>query len=168
MSVVACKIYKDRYEIASDSIAVWGWSQTKGKEIDLVKLIEDNGLIIGYSGPSSEMEMMRIFVKSHKPSEENPEAILDFMDEFVNWMKKKTDNDHSSIKGAFIIGMSAKVFQFNCWNVGRVLTYSAIGAGMDYANTALYLGHDVEKAVEVATELSIYCEKPIIKKVKKF
>ena len=168
MSVVACKIYKDRYEMASDSIIVWGWTQDKGKNLDMVKLIECNDLIIGSSGLSSEIEMMRMFVKNHRPIQEDGESILNFMDEFVNWMKKKTDDDHNSIKNSFIIGMKVKVFQFNCWNVCEVLTHTAIGAGMDYASTALYLGHDVEKAVEVATELSIYCEKPIIKKVKKF
>lgn len=32
---------------------------------------------------------------------------------------------------------------------------------MDFALAALHLGHTAEEAVEVATELSIYCEKPV-------
>ena len=168
MSVVACKVYNDRYEIASDSIIVFGYSQIKGKNMDLVKLIEGNGVIIGYSGISAELEMMRIFLKNHHPKEESTEAILDFVEEFVQFMKKKTDSEYRKFYGVMLIGLDNKVFYFNDWCATIVTEYCAIGAGMDYANTALYLDHTVEKAVEVATELSIYCEKPIVKKVRKF
>lgn len=37
----------------------------------------------------------------------------------------------------------------------------AIGWGFDFALAALYLGHPVQKAVETAIELSVYCEGPI-------
>ena len=43
-----------------------------------------------------------------------------------------------------------------------IITYEAIGAGLDYALAALYLGHTVEDSVKTACELSVYCEQPII------
>ncbi len=47
--------------------------------------------------------------------------------------------------------------------ITEVTTYEAIGVGTRYALSALCLGHSVEEAIEVACELSIYCEKPVIK-----
>jgi ATP-dependent protease HslVU (ClpYQ) peptidase subunit len=166
MSVVACRVYEDRYEIASDSITVTGWTQSKGNNTDACKLLENEDLIIGFSGLSSEFELMRVFVKSHKPSNESKEAVLDFMNEFGTWMRKKTDGDHTCVDGAYIIGLKNKVYAFIYWNIEEIIDYYAVGAGRDFAMSALYLGHDVERSCDVATELSI-CEKPIIKKVRK-
>ena len=47
------------------------------------------------------------------------------------------------------------------WAIGRVADFEAIGAGMDFALAALYLGHSVTEAVETAIELSVYCENPV-------
>jgi len=46
--------------------------------------------------------------------------------------------------------------------VQRVEKFEAIGAGSDFALAALFLGKDSREAVEVACQLSIYCEEPII------
>lgn len=45
--------------------------------------------------------------------------------------------------------------------VDEILKYHAIGAGMDYALAALYLGATAVQSIETACELSIYCEYPI-------
>lgn len=46
--------------------------------------------------------------------------------------------------------------------VNKVKNYDAIGAGMDFANAALYLGHNPKEAVEVACKLSCFVSEPII------
>lgn len=44
MSVVACRVYEDRIEIASDSIILSGWTQEKQKDF-YSKLVEVNRMI---------------------------------------------------------------------------------------------------------------------------
>lgn len=61
-----------------------------------------------------------------------------------------------------MIGFSGLVYTVESWHVDRITTYMAIGAGMDFALAALYLGKTAKKAVETAIELSIYCEAPIL------
>lgn len=105
---------------------------------------------------------MRLFLKSHAPATADENGILDFLSEFSDWKKKKTENADIT-ETDYLIGIQGKVFHVNNgWGISEILDYFAIGAGRDYAMTALYLGESTKKAVEVATELSIYCEKPII------
>ena len=70
---------------------------------------------------------------------------------------------NSLIQCDYIIIYQGRAFYINGFFVDEIRTYQATGAGMDYALSALYLGHGVEKAVETACELSIYCEQPIKK-----
>jgi ATP-dependent protease HslVU (ClpYQ) peptidase subunit len=160
MSVVACKITDTGYEIAADSITVRGITQTKN-QTDHVKLYETNGMVIGGVGSAEENSLMRLFAETHRPSGADEYSILDFLSEFVEWKKKKTDNNNS-FRNSFMIGFQGCVFTAEQWHVHKVNTYMAIGAGMSYALAALYLGHSAEKAVETAIELSTQCEAPIL------
>jgi hypothetical protein len=45
--------------------------------------------------------------------------------------------------------------------VHEVFDFISIGAGEDFANAALYLGHTPKEAVKVACELSCYVCEPI-------
>jgi hypothetical protein len=44
----------------------------------------------------------------------------------------------------------------------EIKDYTAAGAGEDFANAALYLGHSPREAVKVACDLSCYVCEPII------
>jgi ATP-dependent protease HslVU (ClpYQ) peptidase subunit len=160
MSVVACKINENGYEIAADSITVRGITQTKS-QTDHVKLYEANEMVIGGVGSAEENSLMRLFAETHRPSSSEEYALLEFISEFVEWKKRKTD-DKTSLRNAFIIGYQGNVFVVEQWHVHKVNSYMAIGAGMSYALAALYLGHSAEKAVETAIELSTMCEEPIL------
>ena len=46
--------------------------------------------------------------------------------------------------------------------VHEISDYIAIGAGEQFANAALYLGHTPKEAVKVACDLSCYVSEPII------
>ena len=87
--------------------------------------------------------------------------MLEFISEFIEWKKRKTD-DKASFRNSFIIGFQGTVFAIEHWHVHKINSYMAIGAGMSYAMAALYLGHSAEKAVETAIELSTMCEEPIL------
>jgi ATP-dependent protease HslVU (ClpYQ) peptidase subunit len=61
----------------------------------------------------------------------------------------------------FIVVHKGKAFFLGGYFVREINDYYAIGAGMDYALAALYLGASVEKAIKTACELSIFCEGPV-------
>ena len=160
MSVVACKINENGYEIAADSITIRGSTQTKGQTTDQVKLFEANEMVIGGVGTAEENSLMRLFAETHRPVAADELALLEFLSEFSEWKKKKTDSN--VIKNSYLVGFQDNVFHVEQWYVSKVKTYMAIGAGMNFALAALYLGHSAKKAIETAIELSIFCESPII------
>jgi len=166
MSVVCVKVYDDRIEIASDSISVKEGTQNKGADRKYSKLFQIRDLIIGSIGHCAESALMRSFCSTTQPESASEERITEFIKSFVEWKKKITDK-FELLDDYFIIFQGKVFFVENSFFITEVITFDAIGAGRDYALAALYLGHDVEKAVEVATELSIYCEKPIKKLVVK-
>lgn len=164
MSIVACKITKDGYEIAADSISVRGSTQTKNNT-NRSKLVEVNNMVIGSVGLAEESSLLQIFAKTHQPAAATEEGLLEFWSEFSEWKKKRTDR--SSIENAYFIGIDGVVFYLHHWLITSVSSYEAIGAGMDFALAALHLGHSSEAAVETAIELSIYCESPVQVIIKK-
>ena len=160
MSVVACRIKSNGFEIAADSITVRGQTQTKGQTTDHVKLYETNEMVIGTVGSAEENSLFRLFAETHRPSGSDEYSMLEFILEFSEWKKRKTDN--SAIRNAYLIGFQQNVFSVEQWLVEKVKSYMAIGAGMSYALAALHLGHSAKEAVETAIELSIYCESPVL------
>lgn len=165
MSVVACRVNESGYEIAADSITVRGYTQSRGKNSSHSKLFEINEIVIGAVGLAEETSLLRLFATTHKPAAANELALLEFFSEFSGWKGKRINN--SQIENSYLIGFNNKVFAIHQWFIKEVITYEAIGAGMDFALAALYLGHSAEKSIETAIELSILCEAPIqvIKKV---
>ena len=159
MSVVACKILPNGYEIASDSISVRFWTQSKGGNTKFSKLFEVNDVVVGSVGYAEESSLLQMYCATRKPSEATEPAILEFFSEFSSWKKKKAEK--SGLDNAYLVGFNGKVFSINGWFIQEVLKYEAIGAGMDFALAALYLDNSAHDAVKVACELSIYCEEPI-------
>lgn len=161
MSVVAVrKIENGGFEIAADSICVRYATQSKGDRTNLSKLVEVNEVIIGGVGYAEESSLLMMYCETRKPASATELAILSFLGEFSEWKNNKTGKYLGG--NEYFIGFGGKVFHVNGWQIDEVKTFEAIGAGMDYALTALHLGHSVESAVKVAIELSIYCEGPII------
>lgn len=161
MSIVCCKVEKDTIVIASDSIAVRGYTQSKGDNGSQSKLFKVNGMVIGGVGMAEETSLLRIFAQTRKPKGPSEDDLLVFMSEFAGWKNKKTGT--YKLSNVYIICYSGTVFSAEGFYIEEITGYQAIGAGMDYALAAMYLGGTVEKAVETACELSVYCEKPIIK-----
>jgi ATP-dependent protease HslVU (ClpYQ) peptidase subunit len=156
MSVVAVKVTNKKITIGADSIIAFGWTQEKDK---LAKLEEVNGMIIGSVGVAQEGALFRVFCRTRKPRAADVESIVDFMSDFQDWLKNKIDD--STIENGYILVFDKKVFNIEGFYVKEVTDYTAIGAGADFSLTCLALGHDVEKAIEIACHFSIYCEKPV-------
>lgn len=158
MSVVCCRLTDSHIEIACDSIMVQGITQDKCRD-NYSKLAQVNQLVIGSVGIAAESGLMYVFAETHKPSTPNESSILNFVTEFCEWKKNKTGE--FKLENHYLIIYDKKVFCIENFFIKEIITYEAIGAGRDYALAALYLGNNVEQALNVACELCIYCEKPI-------
>lgn len=158
MSVVACKVSEKKIEIASDSIKVYGWTKNKSDN-EHSKLVHTNGIIVGSTGLCEESGLFKIFCSTRTPKSSTSEDIMLFMSEFAEWKKQKINK--FSIENDYIILYGKNAFYVNGFFVEEILTFEAIGAGRDYALSALLLGNTPRRAVEVACDLSIYCSEPI-------
>ena len=156
MSVVAVKVTKNKITIGADSILVSGWTQEKDK---LAKLNKANGIIIGDVGDAQEGALFLLFCKTRKPREASVDAIVEFMSEFQDWMNNKTGE--SKLSNQYILIIEKKAFMIEGFFIKEVTDYTAIGAGMDFALSALYLGNSVKESIKAACHLSVYCEEPI-------
>ena len=158
MSIVAVKVTDKCIELASDSIMVKGYTQSRSIN-KYSKLIKVNDMFIGSVGTAEESSLLWVFANTRRPEQATEASLLTFLSEFVDWKNSKINK--ASLENEYIFVIGSKVFQVEHFFIEEVLEYAAIGAGMDYALTALYLGFSVERAVETACELSVYCEKPI-------
>ena len=116
-------------------------------------------MIIGSVGVAQEGALFRVFCRTRKPRAADVESIVDFMSDFQDWLKNKIDD--STIENGYILVFDKKVFNIEGFYVKEVTDYTAIGAGMDFALAALYLGNSVEESIKAACHLSVYCEEPV-------
>jgi ATP-dependent protease HslVU (ClpYQ) peptidase subunit len=156
MSVVAVKVKKDKIVIGADSILVSGWTQEKDK---LAKLNKVNGMVIGDVGDAQEGGLFLVYCKTRKPREASVDALVEFMSEFQDWMNNKIGE--TKLTNQYVIILDKKAFMMEGFFIKEVTDYTAIGAGMDFALSALYLGNSVKEAIKASCHLSVYCEEPI-------
>lgn len=163
MSVVAARKYHDHLFFASDSIRVSGFFRKETVRVaghEQGKLFEVNGLIIGSVGYIMELNFMQLFARNHKPAAATAEAVLDFMIEFYGWAKAK-DGEFGK-RNEYLIGMEQEIFRVvDTYLVEKINEFSAIGAGEDFALTAMYLDKNPEEAVKIANELCVFCSEPV-------
>lgn len=159
MSVIAGKVYNDKIVIAADSIIVKGWSK---RNSGFGKLININDMIIGGTGTAEEMSLFFRFAQTHKPETATEKDILTFITEFASW-KHTNYNDNSFLKNTYLIAYDGHLFEIENMFINEIKDFMAIGAGEDYANAALYLGHSPEEAVKVACELCCFVSEPVVK-----
>ena len=157
MSVVAVKVTDKKIIIGADSILAYGWTQEKNK---LAKIDEVNGMIIGSVGSAQEGALIRMYAKTRTPRSADCESIVNFLSEFHGWMKEKVGGD-AELENDHIIVFKKKAFSTNGYYVKEVFDYDAIGAGRDFALSALYLDKSCKESIKAACHLSVYCEEPI-------
>lgn len=158
MSVVAIKVTSDSIEIAADSIGVQGTTQEKDPGNKIFKIRE--GLILGSCGTSAMGLLMREHLTFHEPKENTLWGWLACVKAFIkNCKELGTDLDPDS--NAFLVICDGRAWYSYGLHVKEVTTFHAIGAGADFALTALHLGQNATQAVNVACELCTQCERPI-------
>lgn len=166
MSVVVCKVYKDRIEMASDSIVVRGWTKMNNAQNKVVKLMKYNDMIIGGCGLAEELSLFFNYMKTHTIENIDEKSVLDFVIEFKRWKGDLTGNN--SFENPYIIAYQGKVFGIHNMLVFPIEDYYAIGAGEDYASGALFMGASPREAVKAACELcAMVCEPIVVESILK-
>lgn len=159
MSVVAVRKYPKKIVIGADSIRVsFGSSQEKDKLCKLYRIGKE--MIMGMVGDCAVGSLFREFLSNHAPKANDEHSYIELLAEFQSYLKN-LDRDLNLKNNSFIIVRRGRVFFIDNFFVREIRDFYAMGAGMDFANAALYLGADVRKAIKTACELSIYCEAPI-------
>ncbi len=159
MSVVAVRKENGRITIGADSIRISGWgTQEKDKLAKLFRVSKE--MLLGAVGNCATSSLFRNFLENHLPKINDEYGWTLLMKEFAGYLSevKSAPKFEDSI---FIAVYRSKIFFLGGYFVREVKDYYAIGAGMDYALAALYLGASVEKAIRTACELSIFCEGPV-------
>jgi len=158
MSVVAVKVEKTKITIGADSIRLFGLTQEKDK---LAKLsVINKEMVLGAVGDSATNSLFKDFLENHLPKTNNEAGWTMLIRDFANFLCE-LKNAPKFESSNFLIVYRHKVFLVSGYFIREVNDYYAIGAGMDYALAALYLGASVEKAIKAACHLSILCEEPI-------
>jgi ATP-dependent protease HslVU (ClpYQ) peptidase subunit len=164
MSVVCAKVYNDKIVVAADSIVTYGWSKnTKG---DFSKLTRVNDMIIGTSGSVTEGGLMWQYMRTHKPATASTSDVLDFLTEFSRWKNDLTQN--AEVANEYLLAFNGKLFTAEGMFPYEVKTFASIGAGMDFGNAAMHLGHTPREAVKVACDLCCFVAEPILEEVMLF
>ena len=158
MSVVAVKVYDDKIQIAADSIVCRG--DSKRVDDNFTKLVNINDMIIGCCGSCEEASLLYHYAETHKPLSTSEKDILAFIIEFSKWKNDLVGSP--SINNEYVIVFDGHAFIVVSMFVNEVKTYAAIGAGLDFANAALYLEHSPKESVKVACALFCYVAEPII------
>lgn len=158
MSVVAAKVYDNRIVMAADSILVKGWS--KATNGNFTKINQINGMLVGGTGNAKELSLLWHFMRTHKPDGNTEKEILGYIVEFSKW--KQDLIGEGGISNTYLLAYDGHLFEIEDMFVYEIKDYDAVGAGEDFANAALYLGHSPREAIKVACELSCFVAEPII------
>ena len=162
MTVIAATKTTDGIKFAADSISVSGHLHIPDPAMGKGKLFQQNGMIVGGTGDSSENQLLQLFCRNHKPTASTAEAVIDFLVEFREFCQKKDSNFSSS--NHFLIAFEGALFRTytGTFEVFEVEEFSAVGAGADFAIAALALGHSAKEAVDLAIRLSVWCAAPVV------
>lgn len=158
MSVVAAKVNKGTIEMAADSIHVYGdWRQEKEEGCKLKRV---NGMAIAHAGLTSQGSLFYLYCQTRKPKAATEDALLEFFADFQEWYAKRIGKQRD-LESGWLVAFNGKLFRFIAFYVSEVKDFASIGAGEDFAYAAMHMGCSAKRAVQVACELSPFCEPPI-------
>ena len=108
MSIVAVKVTDACIELASDSIQVRGYTQSKSIN-KYSKMVKINDMFIGSVGTAEESSLLWVFTNTRRPEQATESALLTFLSEFADWKNSKIGK--ASIENEYIFVIGTKVFQ---------------------------------------------------------
>jgi ATP-dependent protease HslVU (ClpYQ) peptidase subunit len=160
MTIVAAKKYPDSKKIifSSDNLVV-AHNCTKETSHGIgkpsIKLLQTTDMIIGGSGNLVDITLLFMYAKTNKPHDTKLESIVKWLTEFYKVDRPGfTPSDYNQ----YLLAFKDKLFNISdLYHVQEVAEFYTIGSGSRYAQAALYLGFDTDRAVETACEFDTGC-----------
>ena len=156
MTVLALKNYEDKIEIAADSGTFYG--QDGAKENGSIKIVSPKeNFHFAATGWVSEKNLFELFCLKNEPEANTRHAILRYFSDFIHWKKQFTDkleqNCHYFIIYETLCYQIQGGFDIESIPTG---SFRALGAGMQEAKCAMYLGRSPYEAVELCLKLNAW------------
>ena len=155
MTVIAAKVYDDKIVMSCDSQISRGYN--KRNNVMPSKVIKGTDFLVGLCGDATLITFLHMFSKNHPIGDGEEAAVIDWIVEFLEFIKKKTGNWHATGNNQLLIAHKSGLYVIVDWAPIKVKDWYAIGSGFEYAEAALYLGRDTKTAVDVANELCYGC-----------
>jgi ATP-dependent protease HslVU (ClpYQ) peptidase subunit len=160
VTVIAAKVYDDKIVMSCDSMATRGYHHRKSGFPE--KIIEGQDFLAGVCGDASVMSLLMMFAKNHPIGEGGVARVVEWCAEFLEFAKNKTDSWGGD--ASLVLAHRTGLFIIDGWIPLAVKDWCAHGSGYQHAEAALYLGHDTEKAVDVAVNMAYGCGGNIVTK----
>lgn len=161
MSVVAARKYENHISFAADSISVAGSTRITQRIETSAKVFQSNGLTLGGAGSARELSMISLYVRNHSPINDDLESMIDFVWRFEKWVQERDDDFKA--ENHYLLAFQAGLYRtYGGLEIFQVNEFDAVGAGQDYAITALHLEKTPHEAVDIACQLSVWCHPPVI------
>lgn len=157
MTVIAVDVRGKEIVIGADSQVTSGWHM---RVDDPPKLFTGpTGVTIAVTGYAEAGALLRLYVENNRPRESTEYSITEFVTDFRKWANSKANDP--SLDMSFFMVFDGKAFAVRDYYITEITGFAAMGAGMEYAEAALYLGQSVRKAIQAACHLSTACNEPI-------
>uniref|UniRef100_A0A6H1ZGZ9 Proteasome endopeptidase complex n=1 Tax=viral metagenome TaxID=1070528 RepID=A0A6H1ZGZ9_9ZZZZ len=163
MSIIACRVTKDKIYLAADTQLTRGSDIRPGVKYKKIRNVK--GLVIAAVGTCTEVDLFTKYVKENEFPYRKRD-IVTFMADFyahrdtVNAkLIPKGDDDVSS--GTFIIVFNGNAYSISDLFVAKINDLYAIGSGEPYALGAMEFGATVQEAIEITCKYSTDCSVPI-------
>jgi len=169
MTVIAARKTDKGVEISWDSFC--GDTYRKGKVdrlSNLDKKIDGNNFKALICGSASSGSLLKFFSKHNGIESATEMDILGYLIRFKEWCREKLPAPDLNMD--MIIIMDGKIFEVDADQlvVFENTEFISMGAGQQYAATALHLGHTAEDACKIACQLSNHCLEPVRTEVIKY
>lgn len=164
MSVVACKVTKDKIYLAADSQLTKGNYKCRGLKYNKIRKIK--GLVVCVAGTCAEADMFIQYIRENEfpyRKRDIPTFMADFYKRRDKINAKLVPEGKDDISNCtFMIIMNNNAYQVSDLFVTKIVDIFAIGSGEAYAMGAMGMGATVEEAVAVACEYNIECSLPLV------
>lgn len=166
MSCAAVKVYTRRIEIACDSCITQGDTIVSSSFKKMTRAtLYGHDVILAGTGSIEVIDAFRHFLISFEYEEGNKmfSSIIEFkkkLKEFVDTLDDPS-REYGKNNNEYLMVIDGKAYYIHATLIEEVENFRAIGSGMPYALTAMYLEYSPEVAVAIASELDPWVSKPI-------
>lgn len=157
MTVIAVDVRGEDIVIGADSQITYGYHMRVDNPPKLIR--SKTGVILAGTGAAEGNALMRLYLENNRPREASEYAVTEFITDFRKWAHDRAKDPNLATQ--FLLAVDGVAYEIHDYYIALVTTFKAMGAGLEYAEAAMYLGQTVEQAIRAACHLSTACNEPI-------